>query len=126
MRFREFLRTNPFTAIFVSLAVVLCGLTFVFSKTIAIIEFAVVLVVVVIAVVWFSNTVERKKEYMRGIESALAESGVSLDRLSAFPFPAVLAERDGAIAWFNAAFSGLTEDFPEAICADIKEYIGDK
>ena len=123
MNFRDFIRMNPFTAVFLCLSTVLCGLTFVYSRTLAIVEIAVVLGVAVVAFFWFSDSVERKKAYLRLIESALAQSGESFDRLSSFPFPAVLANRDGAVLWFNAEFDAVTADFPGSACSDIREYI---
>ena len=124
MKFRDFMRSHPFTAVFVCLATVLCGVTFIYSRTAGFVEFAVVLCLVVFAMLWFSDSVERKKEYLRQIENALTQEGAAFGRLAAFPFPAVLAESDGTIAWFNGAFGEVTADFPQADCIAIKEYIG--
>ena len=125
MKFRDFLRTNPFTVIFTCVAVVLCGVTYVFSRTIAVIEFAAVLVIVAVGVFWFSDSVERKKKYLRRIEEALTQGGEEFDRLASFPFPALVAESSGNIVWFNAVFDAVTADFPEAKCVDAKEYVGE-
>lgn len=118
------MQIHPFTVVFVCLATVLCGVTFVYSRTAGFVEFAVVLCLVVFAMLWFSDSVERKKEYLKKIENALTQGGESFARLAAFPFPAVLAEGDGTIAWFNGAFGEVTADFPQADCIAIKEYIG--
>ena len=126
MKFKDFIRMNPFTVIFLCLATVLCGLTFIYSRTLAIVEIAVVLVAAVFAFFWFSDSVERKKSYLRRIENALAQSGESFDRLTTFPFPAVLTDNGGAVIWFNDEFNAVTADFPEASCSDIREYIGDR
>ena len=124
MKFKDFMRIHPFTVIFVCIATVLCGVTFTYSRTAGFIELAVVLCAVVIAMLWFSDSVERKKEYLRKIENALSQGGESYSRLAAFPFPAALAESDGSIAWCNAAFDDVTADFPQAACSAISEYIG--
>ena len=124
MKFSDFIKTNPFTVIFVCVATVLCGVTFIYSKTVALAELAVVLGAAIAAVVWFSDSVERKKAYLRRIEGALAQSGESYDRLATFPFPAVLTDNGGNILWFNTAFDAVNADFPESVCTDIKEYVG--
>ncbi|MBQ6119021.1 MAG: hypothetical protein IJK98_07290, partial [Clostridia bacterium] len=62
MKFRDFMQIHPFTVVFVCLATVLCGVTFVYSRTAGFVEFAVVLCLVVFAMLWFSDSVERKKE----------------------------------------------------------------
>ena len=124
MKFRDFLRTNPFTLIFTCVATALCGVTYVFSRTIAVIEFAAVLVIVAVSVFWFSDSVERKRKYLRRIEEALTQGGEEFDRLASFPFPALVAESNGNIVWFNAVFDAVTADFPQAKCVDVKEYIG--
>ena len=118
------MRIHPFTVIFVCIATVQCGVTFVYSRTAGFIELAVVLCAVVIAMLWFSDSVERKKEYLRMIENALTQGGEDYSRLASFPFPAVLAESDGAVVWFNKAFEDVTADFPQADCTAISEYIG--
>ena len=117
---------NPFTVVFLCVATVLCGLTFVYSRALAAAELIVVLGLAVFAFFWFSDAVERKKNYLRRIESALAQSGEAYDRLAAFPFPAVLTDNSGAVLWCNAGFDGLADDFPEAVCSDIREYIGNR
>lgn len=115
---------NPFTVIFLCVATVLCGLTFVFSAPLAIGEVVVVLGLAVFAFFWFSNSVERKKTYLRRIENALTESGENYDRLAAFPFPAVLSDKQGSVLWFNEAFNAVTADFPDASASEMREYIG--
>ena len=126
MFLRDFIKTNPFTVIFVCVATVLCGVTFIYSKTVAVAELVVVLGAAIAAVVWFSDSVERKKAYLRRIEGALSQSGESYDRLATFPFPAVLADNGGNILWFNTAFDAVNEDFPDAACTDIREYVGNR
>ena len=124
MKFRDFVRMNPFTVIFLCMATVLCGLTFVYSRTLAIVEIAVVLALAVFAFIWFSDSVERKKRYLRRIEGSLIQSGENYDRLASFPFPAVLANKKGDVLWFNAAFDAVSADFPGAKAFHIKDYIG--
>ena len=126
MKFRDFIRMNPFTVIFLCAATVLCGLTFVFSAPLAIGEIVVVLGLAVFAFFWFSNSVERKKTYLRRIENALTESGENYDRLAAFPFPAVLSDPQGSVLWFNEAFNAVTADFPDASASEMREYIGSR
>ena len=60
MKFRDFIKTNPFTVIFVCVATVLCGVTFIYSKTVALAELAVVLGAAIAAVVWFSDSARKR------------------------------------------------------------------
>ena len=65
--------------------------------------FFIVLALAVFAFIWFSNSVERKKRYLRRIEGALTQSGENYDRPASFPVPAVLSDKGGNVLWFNAA-----------------------
>lgn len=125
MKLKDIIKNNPFTILFVLFATVVSGITFVFSRTAAVAELAVILLFAVFGVFWLSNSVERKKERLQLLNKAFIQSGEETGRLMAFPLAAVLVRENGEIDWFNEEFNNVIEAFPDFSCGDIREIIPD-
>ena len=69
MKLKDIIKNNPFTILFVLFATVVSGITFVFSRTAAVAELAVILLFAVFGVFWLSNSVERKKERLQLLQN---------------------------------------------------------
>ncbi len=109
MNFRDILKNNPFTVAIILLATLISGVTFVFSKPLAIVELVIVISFSVLAIKWIRNESARKKEMLRSFENHFRESGEMSDSVTSFPFPFLLVDNTGAVEWFNARFHELLE-----------------
>ncbi len=107
MNFKDLLKNNPFTVIMIVISTLISGITFIFSKTIAVIELAVLLIFVVCALKWITQTAERKKAMLHSIEKSITEAGEAGEFVSSFPFPLLLIRNSGEIEWFNTAFDEI-------------------
>lgn len=110
MNFRDILKNNPFTVAIILLATLISGVTFIYSKPLAIVELVIVIAFSVFAIKWIRNESARKKEMLRSFESHLRETGDVGDSVTAFPFPFMLIDNDGAVEWFNSRFHELLDD----------------
>lgn len=115
MSFKDMLKNNPFTIIMIVISTLISGVTFIFSKTIAVIELVVLLVFVICALKWISQTANRKKAMLRSIEKSITEADEVGEFVSSFPFPLLLINNSGEIEWFNSAFD-------EIIASSVKTY----
>lgn len=107
MKFKDLLKNNPFTIAMIVISTLISGITFVFSKTIAIIELAVLLILVICALKWISQISNRKKAFLRSIEKSITEAGEMGEFTGSFPFPLLLIKKTGEIEWFNSAFDEI-------------------
>ena len=110
MNFRDILKNNPFTVAIILLATLISGVTFIYSKPLAIVELVIVIAFSVFAIKWIRNESARKKEMLRSFESHLRETGDVGDSVTAFPFPFMLIDNDGTVEWFNSRFHELLDD----------------
>ena len=113
MRFKDILKMNPFAAAAILFALLVSGLTFIYSKTLAVIELASLTVLVVFAVWWMSNTLERKKNALHLLEQSIAQNGEAGQRTASFPLPSLLVNSNGDIVWFNELFDSVLESFED-------------
>ncbi|MBO5395491.1 MAG: DHH family phosphoesterase [Clostridia bacterium] len=109
MNFRDILKNNPFTVAIILLATLISGVTFIFSKPIAVVELVIVIAFSVLAIKWIGHESARKKEMLRSFESYLRESGDVSDSVTSFPFPFLLVDNNGTVEWFNARFHELLD-----------------
>lgn len=111
MNFKDVLRNNPFTIAIIVVAALISGITFAYSKTLALIQLFIILGLVIAALKWISYTAERKKDFLRAVESSITESGENGKFTGNMPFPLLLVRKNGSIEWFNKAFNELIDDF---------------
>ncbi len=123
MKFRDIIRNNPYSVLLILAATLISGITFVFSKTVAVIELIVVLLIVVSALKWISASSRRKKEFLSCVEASLSENGEIGKYTVSFPFPFLLVDNKGYIQWFNSAFHSLIDDLGEKYSDNIKSFI---
>lgn len=123
MKFRDIIRNNPYSVVLILASTLISGITFVYSKTLAVIELIVVLLIVVAALKWISATSRRKKEFLSCVEASLSENGELGKSTLSFPFPFLLADNKGYIQWFNSSFHVLIDDFGEKYSDNIKSFI---
>ncbi len=109
MNFRDILKNNPFTVAIILLATLISGVTFLFSKPLAIVELVIVIAFAVLAIKWIRHESARKKEMLRSFESYLRESGDIGDSVTSFPFPFLIVDNNGAVEWFNSRFHELLD-----------------
>ena len=55
MNFRDILKNNPFTVAIILLATLISGVTFIFSKPLAIVEIVIVFAFSVLAIKWIGH-----------------------------------------------------------------------
>ncbi len=111
MNFKDVLRNNPFTIAIIVVAALISGITFAYSKTLALIQLVVIIGLVIAALKWISYTAERKKDFLRAVEANITESGENGKFTGNMPFPLLLVRKNGSIEWFNKAFNELIDDF---------------
>ena len=110
MNFRDILKNNPFTVAIILLATLISGITFIFSKPLAMVELLIVIFFSVLSLKWIRHESARKKEMLRSFESFLRNSGDVGDSITAFPFPFLLIDNNGAVEWFNSRFHEILDD----------------
>ncbi len=125
MNFKDVLKNNPFTVTIIFLSTLISGITFIYSKPLAFAELALILLFVVFALKWISNSAERKKDFFNSIEEYLAETGEAGKFNSNFPFPLVLSDKEGNIQWFNKSFGDIIDSFGDNYSDNIKTLIPD-
>lgn len=109
MSFKDVLKNNPFTVVIILLATLVSGITFVFSKLVAVVELAVIICVVVATLKYLSHISERKKDMLRSFEAAFLANGDITSCVTSFPFAYLIAGKNGNIEWFNSEFVKITE-----------------
>lgn len=123
MKLKDLLKNNPFTLIIICVSAVISGITFIFSKTIAVIELVAVTAVVVVSLKWITNTANRKIAELRSIENSLKESSQIGEFVSSFPFPLLLVKKTGEIEWFNSAFDSIVGAAGESYSNNVRSFI---
>lgn len=125
MNFKDLLKNNPFTVIMIVISTLISGVTFIFSKTIAVVELAILLIFVICALKWITQTANRKKAMLRSIEKSITEAGEAGKFVSSFPFPLLLVKNSGEIEWFNTAFDEIISFSPEGYSNNVFAFIPD-
>lgn len=123
MKLKDILKNNPFTFVAICFAVVISGITLVFSKPAGIIELVGTVIIAVLSVRWFARTIQRKKEYLKLLHKSLEDEGDEENRLMTFPLPAVMIRENGDITWFNSHFEPVFKAFDGASGVNIGEMI---
>ncbi|MBR3768576.1 MAG: DHH family phosphoesterase [Clostridia bacterium] len=123
MRFKDVLKNNPFTIAIILFATLVSGITFIYSKTVAIAELIIIIAIAVGALKWLSYTADRKKDLFHSIENSLSETGNIGGMTSAFPFPLVVIDNNGKIEWFNSLFDAIINGIGEKYSNNIKTFI---
>ncbi len=123
MKFKDILRNNPFTVAIIFFATLISGISFIYSKTIALTELLIIIVLVVAALKWISKTAERKRMFLRSVEESITESGNMGEKTSAFPFPFILVDNSGHIQWFNSSFDSVLSSLEDRFSDDIRAFI---
>lgn len=125
MKLKDIIRNNPFTIIAIVFATIVSGITFLFSKTAAVTEFVVVVIIAVLDIVWMSNTIERKKTFLRVLNRSFSEEGDEKGITESFPLAAAIVNGKGEIEWFNMPFDEVIDADDDFSCGNIKEIISD-
>lgn len=114
MNIGSVIKGNPFALIALLMAALVSGVTLMYSVPLGIVELVCVVFVAVVAGNWYSHSLKRKVEQVRGL-SASMQTGEDADAnaVSLFPLPVVLIGRDGEMIWFNALFEALLHDFSQ-------------
>lgn len=120
LNFRDVLKNNPFTVAIILFATLVSGVTFIYSKTVAIIELILIIVLVVCALKWLSHTAERKKRILHSIENSLSETGDIGEKTYSIPFPLVVVDSTGEIEWFNKAFDVIVDEIGDQFSNNIR------
>ncbi len=123
MKFKDILINNPFTVAIIFFATLVSGITFTFSKTLAIIELIIIIALVIGALKWLSNTAERKKSIFHSIEQHIKATDDTVNKTSAFPFPLLLTDNNGQIQWFNSAFEVITDAAADCFSNSVVSFI---
>lgn len=123
MKFKDILINNPFTVAIIFFATLVSGVTFIFSKTIAIIELLIIIGLVTGALKWLSHISERKKSFIHAVEQSITDSDNAPKNTAAFPFPILLINNDGLIQWFNSGFDKIIDAFGERFSNDVRVFI---
>lgn len=117
------LRNNPFTVAMILVSTLICGITFVYSKSIAIIELVIVIGLVIASLKWISHCSERKKGILRALESSISQNGENGKFTSSFPFPLLLVDDSGNVEWFNSEFEPLLDSFSGVYSENIVTFL---
>ncbi len=109
MNFRDILKNHPFTVAIILLATLFSGITFIFSRPLAIVQLILVMFFAVLSLRWVRNESARKKEMLRSFENYLRAEGEIGDSVTSFPFPFILVDNNGNVEWFNSHFHELLD-----------------
>jgi len=123
VNFKDMLRNNPFTVAMIIFATLVSGITFVYSKALAIIELIIVIGIVIGALKWMSAAAARKKDLIRSVEESIMQSGEQGKYTSSFPFPLLLVDLKGNIEWFNSEFEPLLDGFKDLYSDNIASFL---
>ena len=123
MKFKDILINNPFTVAIIFFATLVSGVTFIFSKTVAIIELVIILGLSIGALKWLSHIAERKKSFIHAVEQSISGGGDESINTAVFPFPILLMDNKGYIQWFNTGFDKIIDAFGERFSNDVRLFI---
>lgn len=123
MKLNDLLKNNPFTILIICISTVISGITFIHSKTLAVIELTAVVALVVIDLKWLSNTARQKAAQLRSIENSLRENSQIGETVGSFPFPLLLIKKTGEIEWFNSAFDSIVKFVGESYSDNVRTFI---
>lgn len=112
LKFTDLLKNNPISFIILFCAVAVSGITFFYSRPVGFLELAVVAVLSTAQIFWINNTVRRKDEEVRLLNSVLTERGDAGSELRNFPFPIVIVNQNGKIEWYNNLFQKVISCYP--------------
>ena len=112
LKFKDILKNNPLCFIILFCSVAVSGITFFYSHTVGIIELVLVAFLSTAQIYWFNNTVRRKSEEVKLLNSVMTEKGETGSELRGFPFPVVLLNGDGKIVWYNDLFQRVISCYP--------------
>ncbi|MBQ2758808.1 MAG: DHH family phosphoesterase [Clostridia bacterium] len=123
MKFKDILKDNPFAILLICIATAFSGVTFVFSKSVALVELLIVLLVAVFALKWLADTLQRKIQQVKTLERSLTQYGEADNELKVFPLPVVLVRSTGSIVWFNELFKNIVTEYEDITGNNIRELV---
>ncbi len=109
MSFKDVLKNNPCTVAIILLATLISGITFVYSKFLAVAELSVIIVLVIASLKYLTHISARKKDMLRSFEQSFVAGGEVSGSITNFPFAYLIADKKGNIEWFNNEFEKILE-----------------
>ncbi len=115
MKFSDILKNNPFSFVALFCAALFGALSLILhsNRVIGIAELVAAAVLAVLAVRWYMNALERKKEQVHMLSRSLLAGGDRDETLSNFPLATVLVDKEGEIIWYNELFERIISDFSD-------------
>lgn len=81
-----------------------------YSVPVGLVELAAVFAVSLLALKWYADTTERKKQDIRALNASLKVGDEIGAQLTGLPIAVLLARANGRIEWFNDIFEGFIPD----------------
>ncbi len=117
----RFLKSNLVILCVFAVSLITCVLTFFYNKTAAIIELAILLVLIMLSIVTNVLSVRRSHELVKTVKSALDFS--EKEKLSSFPLPVLVTTAGGRMLWFNTLFESRVLDGMRVINTDVEQFL---
>ncbi len=118
----RFIKSNAIVLCVFAVGIINCVLTFFYNKTAALIELAILGILLVLSIVGNAIVSRRSHELVRTVSSAL--DFARKDKLSAFPLPVLMCTANGRVIWFNSLFESRVLDGARPKDSDVEQFLG--
>lgn len=117
----RFIKDNVFVLCIFAVSLINCALTFFYNKTAALIELAIVIILIVLSFVSNSVSVKQAQSLLRTVSNSLSFS--ESQKLSGFPLPLIVCTAGGRVLWFNSYFESRVLDGMRLVSSDVEQFL---
>lgn len=117
----RFVKNNAFVLCIFAVSLINCALTFFYNKTAALIELAIVLILIVLSFVSNAISSKHSHELVKTVNSSLSFS--ETQKLAGFPLPTLVCNSSGRVLWFSPLFESRVLDGMRLVNSDVEQFL---
>ena len=117
----RFLKNNFVILCVFSVCLITCLLTFFYNTTAALIELALLVVLIALSFVTNAISISHSHELIKTVTAALDFS--EAEKLTSFPLPVLVTTAGGKILWFNSLFESRVLDGAKLMSDDVEQFL---
>ncbi len=117
----RFIKDNVFVLCIFAVSLINCALTFFYNTTAALIELAIVIILIALSFVSNSVSLKRSHSLVKTVSDSL--SFTETHKLSGFPLPLLVCTASGRTLWFNSYFESRVLDGMRLVNSDVEQFL---